>query len=100
MSAFDNFLNLALEGLVAYKNSTRKNYENIQHILREDCEILTPSNNEMYVFDIKAWDFIKNDEVIIMTKKESKKKEKNNDNSSKKVQKFKNDCIDVNCIVK
>ncbi len=50
-----NFAKLVLDNYVKLQNLQKKKYENLEHIMTEDCEIQTPSTDEIYMFDKKVW---------------------------------------------
>ena len=60
----------ALDKYVQHQNSIVKEYQNIEHHLMKDYEVLVPSKDESYIFDGNVWFVnITNNNIILRKKK-------------------------------
>ncbi len=59
----------ALDSYVQLQNSIVKEYQNMEHHLMQDHEVLVPSRNESYIFDSNVWTINIIDNNIIIRKK-------------------------------
>ncbi len=69
MSNIDKIIKMAVEGIATYRRAITKKYENISHVMREDYEVLIPSDTESYTFDKKVWNILDNKDYVVITKK-------------------------------
>ncbi len=60
---------MAFEGLLRFKEAEVRKYQNVEHIMTQENEVLIPSRCESYSFDRKMWDVTYISNYIMLTKK-------------------------------
>ncbi len=63
-----NFAKIIVDNYVKIQNLEKRKYDNIEHIMTQDYEIQTPSNEEIYMFDKRVWMFSVTDRFIVLNK--------------------------------
>lgn len=66
---FAKLAKYAFDGYVKFRSSELRRYQNIEHVMMEESEILIPSTEESYMFDKHVWNVDTTNEYIILTKK-------------------------------
>ena len=71
MGDFSNFVGSVVETIAKYNRATTKSYQNIRHVMTEECEILVPNETEEYVFRLQeGWKIISQDKGYLTVKRE------------------------------
>ena len=71
MEDISNLIGSIVETVAKYQRATRKPYQNIQHVMIKECEILVPSDSEEYTFRLnEGWKITNQDKDYLIIKRE------------------------------
>lgn len=70
MNELSKLIDSAVEIVAKYRRATIKPYQNIEHVLIQEGEVLVPSDTEKYVFRLKeGWKIVHQNKEIIIIKR-------------------------------